>query len=72
MTAVYRHCGNLVYAYRAGTLDREMWQAYGATLKEHLRTPSWAVWFQAHQHIFSISLTQLVEQTLEEIAAEAL
>ena len=70
MTAVYRHFGNLAYASRVGTLDREMWEAYRATLKDHLRTPSWGVWYHAHQHIFSVSLTELVENALAEIAAE--
>jgi hypothetical protein len=70
MTAVYRHFGNLVYAYRVGTLDQEMWEAYRATLKDHLRAPSWAAWYRAHQHLFSTSLTELVEQTVDEIAAE--
>ena len=71
MTAVYRHFGNLVYAYRVGTLDREMWGAYRATFKDHLRTPSWAGWYQSHRHLFSTSLTELVEQALEEIGAES-
>ena len=70
MTAVYRHFGNLVYASRVGTLDREMWEAYRATLKDHLRNPSWATWYRAHRHIFSVSLTELVEKALAEIAAE--
>jgi hypothetical protein len=40
MTAAYRHFGNLVYQYRVGALDRQMWQSYRDTLKKHLRTPS--------------------------------
>ncbi len=71
MTAVYRHFGNLVYAYRVGTLDREMWDTYRATLKDHLRTPAWGVWYQTHRHLFSVSLTELVEETLKEIGTEA-
>ena len=71
MTAVYRHFGNLVYASRVGTLDREMWEAYRATLKDHLRAPSWADWYRAHQHLFSTSLTELVELSVEELAAES-
>jgi hypothetical protein len=41
MTAVYWHFENLVYQYRVGALDRQMWQSYRDTLKTHLRTPSW-------------------------------
>jgi hypothetical protein len=41
MTAVYRHFGNLVYQYRVGVLDQQMWQSYRDTLKQHLRTASW-------------------------------
>lgn len=70
MTAVYRHFGNLVYAYRVGTLDREMWEAYRATLKEHLRQRSWADWYLAHNHLFSTSLDELVERILRELAEE--
>ena len=36
MTAVYRHFGNLVYQYRVGALDQQMWQSYRDTLKNHL------------------------------------
>src|SRR5690606_22231432 len=28
MTAVYRHFGNLVYQFRVGALDEQMWEAY--------------------------------------------
>ena len=69
MTAVYRHFGNLVYAYRVGTLDHEMWDAYRATLKDHLRAASWAAWYDAHQHLFSASLTELVQEIAVENAA---
>ena len=55
MTAVYRHFGNLVYQYRVGVLDWQMWQSYRDTLKKHLHTPSWRAWFEenkeAVQHI---------------------
>ena len=70
MTAVYRHFGNLVYAYRVGTLDRQMWESYRATLKDHLRTVSWAEWYQEHRHLFSTALNALVDQCIAEIRAE--
>ena len=70
MTAVYRHFGNLVYAYRVGTLDHQMWESYRATLKDHLRTRSWADWYLEHRHLFSTALNALVDQALSEIAAE--
>ena len=34
MTAVFRHFGNLVYQYRVGSLDRQMWEAYQRSLSE--------------------------------------
>jgi len=71
MTAVYRHFGNLQYAHRVGTLDRQMWDAYRATLKEHLRAPSWAEWFERHRHLFSEALGEQVDETLAELAAES-
>ena len=46
MTAAYRHFGNLVYQYRVGVLDEQMWQSYRLTLKEHLRTLAWQTWFE--------------------------
>jgi hypothetical protein len=70
MTAVYRHFGNLQYSHRVGALDGQMWEAYRATLKEHLRTPSWAMWFQENRHIFSSALGEQVDAALAEITAE--
>lgn len=70
MTAVYRHFNNLVYQYRVGAIDRQMWEAYRRTLKEHLREPSWAAWYREHAHVFSARLTHHVEEALAEIAAE--
>jgi hypothetical protein len=70
MTAVYRHFGNLVYQYRVGALDRQMWQSYRDTLKAHLRTPSWQVWFKQHSEVFSTSLVELVDRVVEELEIE--
>lgn len=70
MTAVYRHFGNLQYAHRVGTLDHQMWEAYLSTLKDHLRTPSWAMWFAEHRHVFSADLGRQVEEALAELATE--
>ena len=70
MNAVWRHFGNLQYAHRVGTLDNQMWNAYKATLKDHLRTPSWAQWFLDHRELFSHALGQQVDEALAEIAAE--
>lgn len=70
MTAVYRHFGNLQYSHRVGTLDHQMWTAYKATLKDHLRTESWAEWFQQHRHLFSSALGQQVDESLAELARE--
>jgi hypothetical protein len=70
MTAVYRHFGNLQYSHRVGALDEQMWEAYRATLKEHLRTPSWANWFQQNRSIFSSALGRQVDEALAELAAE--
>jgi hypothetical protein len=70
MTAVYRHFGNLQYSHRVGTLDHQMWRAYHATLKEHLRTPAWAQWFQDNRHLFSTALGDQVDLAIEELKAE--
>ena len=64
MTAVYRHFGNLVYQYRVGVLDQQMWQSYRDTLKLHLRTASWQTWFEQNQESFSTSLVDLVGQAV--------
>jgi hypothetical protein len=69
--AVWRHFGNLQYAHRVGTLDSQMWAAYKATLKDHLRTESWARWFLEHRELFSAALGQQVDEALAEIATEA-
>lgn len=70
MTAVYRHFGNLQYAHRVGTLDSQMWDAYEATLKDHLRTPSWGVWFQENRRLFSTALGAQVDRALLELTEE--
>ena len=62
MTAVFRHFGNLVYQYRVGALDRQMWESYERTLRKHLEKPSWLDWFQAHRSLFSSSLIEQVDQ----------
>ena len=70
MTAVYRHFGNLVYQHRIGALDHLMWEAYQATLKQHLRSPAWATWYEEHAHEFSRALTRHVATARTELAAE--
>ena len=70
MTAVYRHFGNLVYQYRVGVLDEQMWQSYRETLKEHLRTLSWQTWFEQNRESFSASLVDLVGEATRELEAE--
>jgi hypothetical protein len=70
MTAVYRHFGNLVYQYRVGVLDRQMWESYRDTLKRHLRTPSWRSWFEENKEDFSSSLVKLVDRAVRELEAE--
>lgn len=72
MTAVYRHFGNLVYQNRVGALDHLMWDAYKATLKQHLRSPAWVSWYEDHAHTFSAALTQQVAEARGELAAENL
>ena len=70
MTAVYRHFGNLVYQYRVGVLDEQMWQSYRETLKQHLRTLSWQTWFEQNRESFSASLVDLVGEASRELEAE--
>ncbi|MDX1495002.1 MAG: hypothetical protein R3253_13120 [Longimicrobiales bacterium] len=70
MTAVFRHFGNMQYAHRVGTLDAQMWLSYRATLKDDLRTASWAAWFQDHRHLFSSGLGEAVDEVLQEIARD--
>ena len=71
MTAVYRHFGNLVYQYRVGALDQQMWQSYRDTLKNHLSTPSWRAWFEENKGIFSTALVENVDRAVRELEAEA-
>lgn len=70
MTAVWRHFGNLVYQYRVGALDEQMWNAYSATIKDHLRTRSWRDWYCANSGLFSKPLTDQVDVALIEIDAD--
>ena len=70
MTSVFRHFGNLIYQHRVGALDDQMWDAYRETLKQHLRAPSWGIWYRGHCRIFSTALTEQVERSLKEIETE--
>jgi len=70
MTSVFRHFGNLMYQQRVGALDDQMWEAYRETLKQHLRVPSWGIWYRGHCKIFSTALTEQVERFLKEIETE--
>jgi hypothetical protein len=70
MTAVWRHFGNLVYQYRVGALDEQMWLAYSATIKVHLSTQSWRDWYCANSEVFSTALTQQVDRALAELDVE--
>ncbi len=70
MTSVYRHFGNLVYQFRVGALDVQMWESYQRTLREHLRTPSWAAWFEENKDVFSTSLVEEVSTQLAVIERE--
>ena len=63
MTAVFRHFGNLVYQFRVGAMDQEMWESYERTLEERLRTPSWRAWFEENKEIFSTSLVEQVQKS---------
>ena len=75
MTAAFRHFGNLVYQYRVGALDEQMWKSYQRTLRDHLESPAWETWFREHRHLFSRSLGEEVDTQLgiirEERAAAA-
>jgi hypothetical protein len=71
MTAVYRHFGNLIYQFRVGALDQQMWTSYERTLEDHLRrTPSWGDWFEANQGVFSDALVEHVDRARRAVEAE--
>jgi hypothetical protein len=70
MTAVYRHFGNLIYQYRVGALDQQMWESYERTLETHLRTPSWGRWFLENKGVFSSALVDHVEGILKKLEEE--
>ncbi len=67
MTAAFRHFGNLVYQYRVGALDEQMWKSYQRTLQDHLESPSWEAWFAQNRHLFSSSLGDEVDDQLAQI-----
>jgi len=67
---VWRHFGNLVYQYRVGALDEQMWLAYSATIKGHLSSQAWRDWYCANSEVFSTALTRQVDQALAELDVE--
>jgi len=62
MTAAFRHFGNLVYQYRVGALDEQMWESYQRTLRDHLQAEAWSRWFDDNKELFSSSLADEVER----------
>lgn len=68
MTAAYRHFGNLIYQYRVGALDQQMWQSYERTLRDHLKSRSWGTWFDNHRYLFSDALQEQVDLMRKELA----
>lgn len=56
----FRHWDNLLYQFRSGMLDEEMWASYDRTMRQWLAVPSWRDWFTRNAGCFSDSLQELV------------
>ncbi|MDT8370091.1 MAG: hypothetical protein RQ745_12865 [Longimicrobiales bacterium] len=70
MMAVFRHYGNLVYQYRVGALDEQMWEAYREDLKRAVEIPSWRAWFDRNRDVLSKSLRVEIDTLTTELTYE--
>lgn len=67
MITVYRQWDNLLYQYNKGSLEKEMWLTYDATMSQYLQYKPWVDWFTTNGKFFSPSLQQLIAEKIKEI-----
>ena len=70
MITVYRHWDNLLYQYKKGSLENEMWLTYDRTMTQYLSYQAWTDWFAANSHFFSASLQQLLAGKIKEVQSK--
>jgi hypothetical protein len=70
MITVYRHWDNLLYQFKKGSLENEMWLTYDTTMTQYLSYKAWTDWFTTYSHFFSKSLQQLIADKIKAIPAK--
>ena len=64
LLSAFRHWDNLLYQFRNGMLEREMWESYDRTMTGWLANTAWCNWFVANSRSFSDSLQTLLRQRI--------
>lgn len=64
LLSAFRHWDNLLYQFRNGMLEREMWKSYDRTMTGWLANAAWRDWFVANAANFSESLQTLLRQRI--------
>ena len=67
MITVYRQWDNLLYQYRKGSLENEMWQTFDTTMTQYLKYKPWTDWFTSNGHFFSANLQRLVSAKIKDL-----
>ncbi|MEO8742129.1 MAG: hypothetical protein ABI365_02960 [Lysobacteraceae bacterium] len=64
LLSAFRHWDNLLYQFRNGMLEREMWESYDRTMTSWLGNAAWRNWFLANAASFSDSLQALLHSRI--------
>jgi hypothetical protein len=67
LLSAFRHWDNLLYQFRNGMLEREMWESYDRTMASWLDNTAWRDWFVANAANFSVSLQTLLCRRISEV-----
>ena len=64
LLSAFRHWDNLLYQFRNGMLEREMWESYDRTMSNWLDNAAWRDWFVTNATSFSESLQALLHKRI--------
>jgi hypothetical protein len=53
LLAAFRSFDNVLYQYRSGMLDPELWEGYRRVMHNYARIPAWAEWLRANRDLFT-------------------
>ncbi len=65
LLAAFRSFDNVLYQYRNGMLDSEMWEGYRQVMHNYARIPAWAEWLRANRGLFTPWLYEELAPSLD-------